>query len=340
METENKRASPRRLVVAGFGDPAEVVCLETAGSMDLGPDEVRVRMRLASVNPSDLVTIAGAYPSRTPLPFVPGFEGVGVVEAVGNAASGLQIGDRVLPIGSAGAWQDVRIAKASRCFRLPGTLSDQAAVASYVNPLTALLMLRDRIGAAPGMRIAIDAAGSAIGRMLLRLARRAGASPVAIVRDARSLSLLDGLELERVIVLPDVEDGPAALGRIVRDRLGPAPLHAALDAVGGSLGEALHAALAPGGRFVHYGLLSGRPLPPDLPRRRLDVAFELFWLRQWVHARPRTVLAERLDEAWALVEAGVLASDVEACYPLDRARDALRHAMRRGRSGKILLSMS
>ncbi|MGJ3262404.1 MAG: zinc-dependent alcohol dehydrogenase family protein [Salinarimonas sp.] len=329
----------RRLIVHSFGHPPDVVRLELSNRPEPEADAVRVRMRLAAINPSDLVTISGAYASRARLPFVPGFEGMGVIDAVGSGVADLCPGDRVLPIGSAGCWQDAKLLPASWCFRLPETLSDEAAATSYVNPLTALLMMRDRIRIRAGMRIAIDAAGSAIGRMLVRLARAAGANPVAIVRDARSLPLLDGLGIEQALVLPDGEDA-ATLAAILRDRLGRAPLDAALDAVGGALGEALHDMLAPGGRFVHYGLLSGRPLPPDLPRRRPDVAFELFWLRRWVHEQPQAVVAGTLREAWRLVETGLLASPVETRCPLARAPEALGAALGSGRSGKVLLSMA
>lgn len=327
----------RRLTVHAFGHPSDVVRLERCEIAPPRAHEVRVRMRLAAINPSDLVTISGAYASRVRLPFVPGFEGVGVVEAVGSGTTDLRPGDRVMPIGSAGAWQDVKLLCASWCFRVLDTLSDEAAATSYVNPLTALSMMDDRIGARAGMRIAIDAAGSAIGRMLVRLASEAGARPIAIVRDARSLPLLAGLKIDDALVLPEGESA-ATLARMLRDELGEAPIHAVLDAVGGALGEALHDVIAPGGIFLHYGLLSGRPLPPDLPRRRPDVAFELFWLRRWVHSQPRAVVAERLTAAWRLVESGLLATCVEALYPLERAGEALSDAQRAGRRGKVLLA--
>jgi NADPH:quinone reductase-like Zn-dependent oxidoreductase len=327
-----------RTIVYEFGPPPDSICLEPAPTTALGPGLVRVRMRLAAVNPSDLVTIAGAYSSRTQLPFVPGFEGVGIIDAVGPEVEDLRPGDRVLPIGSAGAWQDTKLTPASWCFRVPDALADEAAATSYVNPLTALLMLHDRIRVSSGMRVAINAAGSAIGRMLLRLAAATGAHPIAVVRNTRILPLLAGEPIAQAIVLAD-DEAPDVLVRRVHDQLGHTHLDAVLDAVGGGVGVALLDAVAPGGRFIHYGLLSGRALPPDLPRRRPDVAIELFWLRQWVHAKPRALVADRLLEAWQLVGAGVLASKIEARYPLDRAPQALRHAIAAGRTGKVLLEM-
>ena len=329
---------PRRLIVHAFGHPPDATRLEPYEAAMPEAGEVRVRMRVAAINPSDIVTIAGAYSSRTRLPFVPGFEGVGVIDAVGAQVADLRVGDRVLPIGSAGAWQDAKLAPARWCFRVPETLADEAAATAYVNPLTALLLLHDCIGVEPGMRVAIDAGASAIGRMLARLAKAVGASPVAIVRDARSLRHLDKGAIDEAIVLPGDADAATLTGAL-RDRFGRAPPDAVLDAVGGSLGEALFDTLRRGGRFVHYGLLSGCPLPVDLSRRRPDVSFQLFWLRRWVHGQERRVLAERLAEAFGLVETGPLATPVDARYPLERAPEALRHAHAPGRAGKVMFAI-
>ena len=74
---------------------------EVPGAGSLAPHEVSVRMIAAAVNPSDAVTVSGAYASRTTFPFVPGFEGVGVIERAGPGVPEQMIGRRVLPIGSA-----------------------------------------------------------------------------------------------------------------------------------------------------------------------------------------------------------------------------------------------
>jgi NADPH:quinone reductase-like Zn-dependent oxidoreductase len=113
------------------------------------------------------------------------------------------------------------------------------------------------------------------------------------------------------------------------------PLDLALDAVGGACGEALALALRPGGHFLHYGLLPGRPLAADLPRRRPDVRFELFWLRPWVHAQSRSVIAARLTDVARLFSSGIAASPIEAAYPLCDLTDALRHSLRRGGAARF-----
>lgn len=95
-----------RTIVREFGPPEEVVLAEPYEPEPPGPGQVKIRMLMASINPSDLVTISGAYRSRTTLPFVPGFEGVGIVESVGPGVQQSLLRQRVLPLGSSGAWQD------------------------------------------------------------------------------------------------------------------------------------------------------------------------------------------------------------------------------------------
>ncbi|NUT48369.1 MAG: alcohol dehydrogenase catalytic domain-containing protein, partial [Saccharothrix sp.] len=134
-----------RAIVRSFGPAADVVEVEAYEPPSPGVDEVLVRMVAATVNPSDLVTISGAYRSRTSLPLVPGFEGVGVVERLGPGVTGLAVGDRVLPVGSAGAWQRVKLARARWCLRVRPELTDDQAATSYTNPLTALRMIDEHV---------------------------------------------------------------------------------------------------------------------------------------------------------------------------------------------------
>jgi NADPH:quinone reductase-like Zn-dependent oxidoreductase len=317
-----------RAVIHAFGPPAETVQVETCEPPPLGAGMVHVRMTAAAINPSDIVTISGAYATRTRLPFVPGFEGVGVIEAAAPDA-GLAPGDRVLPIGSAGAWQEVKTTEARWCFRVPDHLPDERAATSYINPLTAWVMLTERAALAPGTRMVVNAAGSAIGRILIRMANRQGVEPVALVRSAAARALLDGLGVAAVLESSSAD----GLAERLRDAAGDRGYDLALDAVGGEEGAALLAALRPGGRMIHYGLLSGRPLPAG----RSDVALEYFWLRNWVHSAGRGRIERGLATVWDLVAAGVADSAIEARYPLTRVTQALLHDGRRGRRGKILI---
>ncbi len=316
------------------GPAPDVVELETHRVPPPGPGQVWVRMRAAAINPSDLLTIAGVYGARFPCPYVAGFEGVGVVERIGAGVVHLRPGLRVWPLGSPGAWQTLKLTEADWCFPVNDGLADHEVAMGYINPLTALLMLTDRASLTPGDRVVVSAAGSAIGRMLLRLANRQGVRPVAILRHARTRTVLAGLDLAGIVVA----DGWICPDTL-RAAVGGVDFDLALDAVGGPVGQSMLEVLRPGGRMLHYGLLSGTPIDTADSVRR-DVRVELVNLRSWVHGVPRERLGRALQAAASLVAAGTLASTIERVYPLSNIRTALHHAERPGRLGKILLACS
>jgi NADPH:quinone reductase-like Zn-dependent oxidoreductase len=321
-----------KLTIRQFGKASDVITLENGPVPALKPGQVRVGMKLASINPSDLITISGAYRSRTQLPFVGGFEGIGIVHEIAPDVSDIEPGMRVLPIGSMGAWQSEKIADAGWCFSVADDLDDEQAATSYINPMTAWLMLHGAAQVQPETRLAVSAAGSAIGRMILRLAIIAGLRPVAIVRREATCAELAGFELEDIVVADDSSDCTAILKSCWNGR-GP---DLALDAVGGSTGQSMINALQVGGHMLHYGLLSGRPLGQDRPIRR-DIKFELFALRNWIHGGPTNRIANALSITGKLISEGVLSSAVAAIYPLDDYHTAFKHVEQAGRGGKILL---
>ena len=305
-----------RIAAHRFGAPAEVLGCEAAARPHVEPSGVVVLMRASAINPSDLVSVSGAYAFRLPLPFIPGFEGVGVIDAVGSDVSGLSTGQRVLPLGSAGGWQSFKALPAEWCVPVPDDLSNEQAATAYVNPLTARLMLR-ALAPKPGMLVAVNAANSAIGRMLLRLLDALKVRSLAIVRSRQAMKLLADEPVGDVVIagenLPRLDGG--------------------FDAVGGDNGAAMAQAIRPGGALMHYGLLSGTPLPPGL-----GSVVKPFWLRSWVHAASRAELRAAMADVFDDIRSGLAATTIEACYPLTEVRAALAHNGQASRRGKILFT--
>ncbi len=313
-----------RAVVRAFGDPRQVIGLEEAERAAPGPGEVEIRILRAAVNPSDLIPVTGAYRSRTTLPFVPGFEGVGEVTRLGEGVHGLAVGQRVLPIGASGLWQQYLVRPADWCFAVPDALPDDQAAMAYVNPLTAFRLidaLRAHFREPAGRRIGVTAAASAIGRMLLVLLDEAGFRPVALVRSTATAAGLSKDFAGEIVV------GAAP------------PLDAVLDAVGGAAGNNLFRAIRPGGAFIQYGALSGAQLDPALvTERQREVAFSFLWLRNWVHAAPRADIAAAFERSFAGIRAGHLASSVDTVFPLPDIADALARQDDPARTGKLLIA--
>ncbi|MBB3163085.1 zinc-dependent alcohol dehydrogenase family protein [Rhizobium laguerreae] len=319
-------------VVRKFGSAQDVVELERAALPSLRRDQVRVRLLARAINPSDIITISGAYSGRTTLPFIPGFEAFGVVEQCGEEVHGLSPGTRVLPVRSAGGWQEFKDTDPGWCLRVPDDLTDFEAATSYVNPMTAWLMLHAKIGLRPGMRIAINAAASSIGAILIGLANAAGVEPVAIVRSEGSLERLLG-RVEAVII--DREESESDL---VAELTGRHGLDAVLDCVGGARAAVLADALRPGGRFVHYGLLSGQSIPNSFWASHPDISFSYFHLREWVHSEAMDDVQHAYSKVAAQIVSKVIATEVREVFPLEKVRQALQSALPLRTGGKVLLA--
>lgn len=322
----------RRAIIREFGRAADVVGLETFELPPLDNDKVRIRLTARAINPSDMITISGAYPSRTALPFVPGFEAVGIVDQVGCAVTGLETGQRVVPVGTAGGWQDFKDALPDWCLPVPDTLAEEQAACSYVNPMTAWLMATELAALKAGDRVAITAAGSAIGRMLIMIANARGVRPFALVRSAEAQAAL--ADVAAVIIRE--QPGLSAITAL-RAEIGPDCLDTIFDCVGGPEAPLLAACLRHRGQFIHYGLLSGIPIPATLWSNRPDLRFHLFHLRQWVHTAPRERLHAAYAEVAGWITAGRLGTPVRRRYGLAAISAALADAQNVSAMGKVLL---
>ena len=134
-----------QLLISRTGPPAEVTEWHPQEQPRPGPGEVLVRMLAAAVNPADLNFIEGTYGTKPPLPCVPGMEGSGVVEVLGEgvveAFPDLSPGAMVLPLLTPGNWAKWRVLPASQVFVLPAGIDPQQAALLRVNPPTACGLL-------------------------------------------------------------------------------------------------------------------------------------------------------------------------------------------------------
>lgn len=318
----------QRAIVRQFGEAAEVVELEPYVPQPLAADSVRLRMIARSINPSDLISISGAYRARTALPFVPGFEGIGVVEELGHAVGPFARGTRVIPIGSAGTWADTKDCPAAWCLAVPDGVSDEQAAAGYVNPMTAWAMLHEVAHVEPGMRIAVTAAGSAIGQMIIRLANEIGLVPIAFVRSARAAENVGRLSAEIVRYDERLDQYAFASNRI----------DVIFDCVGGAGAISLAQSLRKGGMFVHYGLLSGQPIPPQFWSDRPDIRFSMFHLRNWIREVPLQQVHRTYARVASAIADGLIRTTVRRCYRLPDIKAALADARHASAEGKVLIT--
>lgn len=107
------------------GEPSEVLHLSDFPRPEVGPDEVLVSMRLSPVHPSDLHVIRARFGRQPTLPATGGSEGVGTIEAMGEAVHGLRVGTRVILLNVPGTWQELVVCPAARAIPVPDSVSDE-----------------------------------------------------------------------------------------------------------------------------------------------------------------------------------------------------------------------
>jgi NADPH2:quinone reductase len=317
------------------GNPPEVVRLVERDRPKPARGEVLVRMLASPINPSDLLYIQGNYGLKPRLPATPGFEGVGVVEACGGGPLSRWLrGCRVVVLNErTGNWQEYVTVPARRVVPVPNSISDEQAAMFFVNPATALVMVRSVLKVPRGAWLLQNAAASALGQMVIKLGRVYGYRTINVVRRPEAVSTLKALGADAVIC-ETTEDVHAAVTRLTDGQM----VRYALDPVGGASGSAIIRCLGEGGHALVYGLLSGEPISVD-PRFLITGSkrVEGFWLADWAGHAGLIRLLGLMRQIRKLIERGILDSPLAASYPLSQIEQALRHAMQPGRDGKIIL---
>jgi NADPH2:quinone reductase len=320
-----------------FGDPAEVLSVHDVPIPEPGRGQVRVRMLASPINPSDLLSVRGEYGRRLQLPATPGFEGVGIVDAAGQGLLGRwRLGRRVAVLnGRGGNWAEYVVVPALQAVPVPDRLTDQDAATFFVNPATALVMTRWVLRVPRHAWLLQTAAGSALGRMIIRLGRHFGFRTINVVRrheQGRELLLAGG----DAVICADSE----SIEERVHVLTGGAGVPFALDAVGGTAGSAVARSLAARGRLLVYGTLAEEPLAVH-PRVLIvgQKRIEGFWLSEWVREQHSWTMLRLFRRIRKLLKTGVLATEIGATFALDDIKSAVQQAMTPGRHGKVLLRM-
>jgi NADPH:quinone reductase len=321
-----------------YGEPAKVLAVEERPVPEPGREEARVRIVATPVNPSDLLYVRGVYAGvQAQFPAPAGFEGVGVVDALGPGTRHLARGQRVSVVnGQGGNWAEYAVVPDSDLIPMAADVPDDQAASFVINPASAILMLHHVLAVPRGEWLLQSAAGSQIGRMMIRLAQRSGIKTINIVRRRESAAELKELGADAVIVSAD---GP--IGEQVRAITGPGGVRYAVDPVAGEIGTQMFHALHEEGRMLVYGSLTGEPIRVgDDPRYTLAGrrVLEVFWLGYWLPrlgAEDRRQLTDAID---GLVREGILETAPGRRYPLDEIGAAVTQAESAGGHGKVLLT--
>ena len=323
----------KQVLIDRYGTPWDVArCADVPDVGEPAADEVVFDVLAFPINPADMWFCKGSYRLKPPLPATPGAECVGRVTAVGSAVKHVARGDLVINLQREN-WTQKRRVKGDDAIPLPAGIDLRQAAMVRINPPTARLMLSDFVDLAPGEWVIQNVANSAVGRLLIVQAHQRGLRTVNIVRRAELAGELKALGAD--VVLVDGDD----LAERVAGATGKAAIRLGVEAIGGAATGRLVDCVATEGTVVHYGSMSGED--PRVGRSNLiyrGIKLTGFMLGRGLARRDAAKIREIYAELAAQVMAGTLYAPVDTVYPIEKIKDALAHADKGGRNGKILVA--
>lgn len=328
-------SSTHAVVLSEFGLPVQVANYSEATVSPLQENEILVEVEASPINPADLNVLEGKYGVLPTLPSVVGVEGVGRVLQVGNGMDSRKIGTRVLLPHGFGCWRQYGVVADRDVRVIPQEVPLLQAAMLRINPATAYCMLHQITRLQAGNWLVQNAANSGVGRSVIQIARARGWRTVNVVRRVELIEEL--LAMGADVVLLEGED----LSKRICEATGGRSPKLGLNAVGGESALGIAGSLEEGATLVTYGAMGRQPL--RIPNGFLlfrDLRFRGFWVSRWYqNAHPEEV-DRMFSDLFAWAAGGVLFTPVEHEYPLCEIREAIEHAQRSARSGKILLRPS
>jgi NADPH:quinone reductase len=295
---------------------------------------VRIRVRAAGVNFADGLMLAGRYQEKPPLPFTPGLELAGEVEAVGAGVRGLTPGQRVLAVVGHGAFAERAVARAEDVVLLPDDMDAVTAAGFAIAYGTAHGALRWRAGLHAGEVLVVHGAGGGVGLTAVECGKAIGAVVIATARGEAKLAVAREHGADHLL---DSED-PDLKGRIrqLTDGRGADVVY---DPVGGAVFDASLRAIAWEGRIVAVGFASGEvpQIPANLLLVKNAAVLGFYWGSYRKHDPER--LRDGFKELFAWYRQGRIRPHVSETLPLHRAADAVRLLTDRRAVGKVVLTV-
>ena len=184
----------------------DVLHYEDAPLPEPGPGEARIKIEVAGLNFIDIYQRTGAY--KLPLPFIPGLEAGGVVDAVGPEVAGVNIGDRVAYGMTNGAYAEYAVAPAAKLVPVPAAINMPFAVALMVQGMTAHYLAKSTFPLKPGDTALIHAGVGGAGRLLVQVAKECGARVIATAGTPAKAELARSAGADDVILYAEQDFEP------------------------------------------------------------------------------------------------------------------------------------
>ncbi len=334
----------RRIILKEFGGPEQLVLDEVAELPRPGPGEVRVKVLSAGTGFTDTIIRLGQYPGvREKPPFVPGYDWFGVVDALGEGVTGLQVGQSVADMPVIGGYTQYLCAPADRIVPAPDGLDPAAAVAMILSYTTAYQMLTRLKKLEPGMTGLVHAAGGAVGTALLELGRHMGLVLFGTASSGKHdlVRRYGGVPIDY-----RNEDFEAAVLR----ETGGEGVDIVFDAIGGANWARSYRCLRRGGLLVGFGALQAKTGEESVPSllwgfARLlglwkllpDGRSSTFYNIQTRREKHPDDFREDVQSLFSMLAAGKLHPAIAATEPLEAAARVHRRIDNSEIAGKVVL---
>lgn len=308
----------------------EVMQLHEEPDVAPGPGEVWIEQRAIGVNFLDVMQRNGA--SKIQLPSGLGFEGAGLVQAVGPGVDSVKVGDRVAYITrQRGAYASARIVPAERLVRLPDTVSFQDAAAILFKGITAQYLLKSTYPVGPATTMVLYGVAGGLGSIMTKWAKHLGAFVIGVVSKEQRVEKAKRLGCDEVLVfnaktlaadVARITDGKKA--DVVYDPIGRISFTASLDS------------LRPRGLMVSFGSASGLPAPVKIDTLRDKGSLYLTRPTILDHTSNAEEYQERALDVLDALLTGIIDADIWKTYDLRDVAQA-HSDMENGRSSGLIV---
>jgi NADPH:quinone reductase len=301
-----------------------------------GPGQLRVRVRAAGVGSTDLTVVSGSYLFAPKIPFVPGYEIAGVVDAVGSGVTEFHVGQRVAALTVHGGFGELLVREAMHFVPIPDGVTDQDAAAVILNYVTAYQAMHRLGHLRAGQTALVTGAAGGVGTAAIQLLRLAGVKVYGAASAGKHAAI-------RALGAIPIDYRAGKLDRLVR-ALEPGGVDLVLDGIGGSLISACIGALRPRGRLVAYGFMGASGTFATLAMfanlflgSRLRGRWGSFYGITALYRKDRAPFMQDLPKIFGLLEQKKLEPMISRTFPLLEAGEALRCLAGNTTVGKVVL---
>lgn len=293
--------------------------------------EVRLKVEAVGINFADVLASAGQYLTRTRVPYTPGMEFAGTIDALGEGVSGLEVGQRVASLGGRGGLAEFALSPAAALIPVPASFSGAQAAAFPVSYFTAYFGLKTLGRGVPGEWVLVQAAAGALGTASIQLAKQMGMHVVAMASTEAKLQIARGLGADVTLL----QDDPERVQK-VREAAGGKGVPLVLEVVGGTRFQESLDMAANLGRVIVIGNASREQAnmrPVELMKRNLSVTG--LWLTSLM--QDQELAQGAAQELAKLLATGNVVPQVGPTYPLTDSARAFRDLMGRKTTGKVII---